>query len=56
MSLGLGRNHEKMVGRASVPAMTFAWCAVRTLQNFLCTGWKACATDLKNLAKPRQVR
>ena len=56
MSLGLVRNHEKVVGRASLPPMIFAWCAVRTLENFLGTGWKAGATDGKNLLKPRQVR
>jgi hypothetical protein len=56
MSLGLIRNHEKMVGRASLPAMILAWWAMRTLENFCGTGWKAGATDLKILLKPRQVR
>ena len=54
MSLGLARNHEKVVGQ--VPTVILAWGAVRTLENFLGTGWKAGATDGKNVSKPRQVR
>jgi hypothetical protein len=36
MSLGLARNHEKVVGWASVPAMILKCCIVRTLGNQTC--------------------
>ena len=33
MNPGLARNHEKVVGWTSVPAMIVKWCTVHTLEN-----------------------